>query len=126
MVLSMTVIYEIFVLQYGINLYTGLTISLLLECICFYAIFLIDSFTLRLVLLSIINGLTGFVNPVNSIIKSQVLSEKYRALLMNIFRMPLNFYVVTVLLLLQYMKPMIVRNNLNIPKKYLNNCSNYD
>jgi hypothetical protein len=108
----MTVIYEIFVLQYGINLYMGLTVSLLLECICFYAIFLVDSFTLRLVLLSFINGLTGFVNPVNSIIKAQVLREKYRALLMNIFRMPLNFYVVTVLLLLQYMGPMMVRKSL--------------
>ena len=55
--------------------------------------------------LSLFNGLTGFYNPLNSIVKSKILVERYRALLMNIFRIPLNTYVIVVLLFLKYMNP---------------------
>ena len=58
--------------------------------------------------LALFNGLTGFYNPLNSIIKSNILVEKYRALLMNLFRIPLNTYVIVVLLTLRYMNPFTV------------------
>ena len=62
----------------------------------------------RLLYLSLFNGMTGFYNPLNSIIKSNILVEKYRALLMNLFRIPLNTYVIIVLLTLRYMNPFTV------------------
>ncbi len=53
-------------------------------------------------------GCFGFYNPLNSIIKTKILEEKFRALLMNIFRIPLNIYVVVVLLFLKYLDPFTV------------------
>jgi cbb3-type cytochrome oxidase subunit 3 len=55
-----------------------------------------------------INGIQGFYNPLNSIIKSKILEEKYRATLMNIFRIPLNLYVIIILFVVKYMKPLSI------------------
>ena len=61
-----------------------------------------------MIFLALFNGLTGFYNPLNSIVKSNILEEKYRALLMNLFRVPLNTYVIIVLLTLRYMNSFTV------------------
>ncbi len=50
----------------------------------------------------------GYVLPLNSSIKSRILDEKSRALLMSIFRMPISIYVIAILIALQYLEPMIV------------------
>lgn len=103
-----TKIYEIFMIYLKSEYYISISISLLLELICFFLISYIDSFTIRLILLACINGVTGFFNPLNSIIKSRILVEEYRATLMSIFRIPLNLYVIIVLVSLRYMNPFQV------------------
>ena len=103
-----TTIYEITILHLGCDYYSSIAVSLLFESLLFIAVYFIDSFTCRLILLSAINGVTGFYNPLNSIIKSKILVDKYRALLMNIFRIPLNFYVIVVLITLRFMDPFDV------------------
>jgi hypothetical protein len=108
MVINFTIIYEIFVLYYRVNLYISLSTVIFLETLFFVLIYYVDSFFVRLILLSFVNGFTGLVLPVNSIIKSQILNERNRALLMNIFRVPLNFYVVLALLILQFVEPLTV------------------
>jgi hypothetical protein len=108
MVINFTIVYEIFVLFYGINLYISLSSVIFLESLFFALIYYVDSFFVRLVLLSFVNGFLGLVLPVNSIIKSNILNERNRALLMNIFRVPLNFYVVASLLILQFIEPLTV------------------
>ena len=86
----------------------SIAVSLLVEALLFLLVYCKDSFFIRLISLSLINGFQGFYNPVNSIIKSKILVEKYRALLMNIFRIPLNLYVIVVLFTLRYMNPFTV------------------
>ena len=82
-------------------------------CLFLQGIFLIltyykDSFLERLIFLCAFDGLIGFYNPVNSVIKSKILVEKYRALLMNLFRVPLNIYVIIVLLTIRYINSFTV------------------
>ena len=111
MVLTMilgTKIYEVVILHMGCDYYGSIAASLLLECSLFMVVYFADSFLTRLLCLSAINGIQGFFNPLNSIIKSKILIEKYRALLMNIFRIPLNLYVIIVLVTLRYMNPFTV------------------
>ena len=80
----------------------------------FYSRFLLfityfdDRFLARLIYLSLFNGMTGFYNPLKSIVKSNILIDRYRALLMNLFRIPLNTYVIIVLLTLRYMNPFLL------------------
>ena len=111
MVLTMIVgtkTYEVVILQLGCGDYVSISASLVIECALFLLVFFTDSFRTRLIALSCINGIQGFYNPLNSIIKSKILPEKHRALLMNIFRIPLNLYVIIVLLTLRYMNPFHV------------------
>lgn len=82
-------------------------------CLFLQGIFLIltyykDSFLERLIFLCAFDGLIGFYNPVNSVLKSKILVEKYRALLMNLFRVPLNIYVIIVLLTIRYINSFTV------------------
>jgi hypothetical protein len=60
--------------------------------------------------------------PLNSIIKSKILVEKHRATLMNIFRIPVNVYVILTLLALKYIDAFTVFI-FNID---LFNCHSYD
>ena len=111
MVLTMilgTKIYEMVILHLGCDYYGSIACSLFIEGGLFMIVFFADSFMIRLLCLSAINGIQGFFNPLNSIIKSKILVEKYRALLMNIFRIPLNLYVIIVLVTLRYMNPFHV------------------
>lgn len=82
-------------------------------CLFLQGIFLIltyykDSFLERLIFLCAFDGLIGFYNLVNSVLKSKILVEKYRALLMNLFRVPLNIYVIIVLLTIRYINSFTV------------------
>ena len=77
--------------------YMSITGCLLFQGIFLFLTYYKNSFLARLIFLCFFDGLIGFYSPLNSIIKSNILIEKYRAFLMNLFRVPLNIYVIIVL-----------------------------
>jgi hypothetical protein len=103
-----THIFEIFMIYLHADYYKSITTALLSLSGIFFMVYYIDSFYVRFILLAAVNGTSGFMNPLMSIIKSRILVEKYRALLMSIFRVPLNAYVIIVLLSIRYMNPFHV------------------
>ena len=111
MVLTMIVgtkSYEVLIVYCNFDYYMSITGCLFVQGCLLYITYFDNRFLARLIYLSLFNGFTGFYNPLNSIIKSNILIEKYRALLMNLFRIPLNTYVIIVLLTLRYMNPFTV------------------
>ena len=111
MVLTMIVgtkSYEVLIVYGHFDYYMSITGCLFIQGVLLYITYYDNSFLHRMLYLSLFNGLTGFYNPLNSIIKSNILVEQYRALLMNLFRIPLNTYVIIVLLTLRYMNPFTV------------------
>ena len=111
MVLTMIVgtkSYEVLIVYCNFDYYMSITGCLFIQGTLLYLTYYIDNFLARLLFLSLFNGLTGFYNPLNSIVKSNILVDEYRALLMNLFRIPLNIYVIIVLLTLRYMNPFTV------------------
>ena len=111
MVLTMIVgtkSYEVLIVYLQCDYYISITGCLFLQGILLFLTYYVDSFLARMIFLSLFNGLTGFYNPLNSIVKSNILVEKYRAFLMNLFRVPLNTYVIVVLLTLRYMNSFTV------------------
>ena len=111
MVLTMIVgtkSYEVLIVYLQCDYYMSITGCLFLQGILLFLTYYVDSFLARMIFLSLFNGLTGFYNPLNSIVKSNILVEKYRAFLMNLFRVPLNTYVIVVLLTLRYMNSFTV------------------
>jgi hypothetical protein len=103
-----THIFEIFMLYLHADYYKSITMAIFSLSMIFFLIYYIESFYVRFLLLAAVNGTSGFMNPLMSIIKSRILVEKYRALLMSIFRVPLNLYVIIVLLSIRYMNPFHV------------------
>lgn len=72
-------------------------------CICYFCVFYIDSYMMRVIFLSFINGSSGLVAPVMSYLKSIILIEKSRALLMNIYMIPMNSLLAVMLVLAGYL-----------------------
>jgi hypothetical protein len=107
-----TTLFEIFLIYLRCGYYISIAISLFTELTLFFLIYYIENFLLRMILLAGINGISGFVNPLNSIIKSRILIEEHRATLMSIFRIPLNLYVIIVLISLRYMNPFMVSTSI--------------
>lgn len=103
-----TTLFEIFMIYLRSEYYISITISLLAELIFLFFVYYTENFLVRMILLAGVNGISGFVNPLNSIIKSRILIEEHRATLMSIFRIPLNLYVIIVLISLRYMNPFTV------------------
>jgi len=97
--------FEIFILYGNFKFYKSLTFLLFFEAALFLLIYFIENYYVRLALLACINGCSGFYCPLNSIIKSKIINDKYRALLMNLFRVPLNIYVIIALFSLKFMDP---------------------
>ena len=111
MVLTMIVgtkSYEVLIVYCNFDYYMSITGCLFVQGLLLYITYFDNRFLARLIYLSLFNGFTGFYNPLNSIVKSNILVEQYRALLMNLFRIPLNAYVIIVLLTLRYMNPFTV------------------
>ena len=111
MVLTMIVgtkSYEVLINYCHFDYYISITGCVFIQGVLLYITYIDSSFLHRMLYLALFNGLTGFYNPLNSIIKSNILVEQYRALLMNLFRIPLNTYVIIVLLTLRYMNPFTV------------------
>jgi hypothetical protein len=104
-------LFEIFTIYIKSNYYK-LIISILGFClVLFFTMFFIDNFLMRLILCAFFNGSTSFFNSLLSIIKSQILVEKHRALLMNIFRVPLNIYVIFIFILVKYVSINMVNKD---------------
>ena len=111
MVLTMIVgtkSYEVLIVYCNFDYYMSIAGCVLIQGILLFITYKDNRFLARMIYLALFNGLTGFYNPLNSIVKSNIIIEKYRALLMNLFRIPLNFYVIIVLLTLRYMNPFTV------------------
>ena len=111
MVLTMiigTKSYEVLIVYCNFDYYMSITGCLFIQGFLLFITYFDDRFLARLIYLSLFSGTTGFYSPLNSIIKSNILIDKYRALLMNLFRIPLNIYVIIVLLTLRYMNPFTV------------------
>ena len=111
MVLTMIVgtkSYEVLIVYCNFDYYMSITGCLFIQGVLLFLTYYIDNFLARMLFLALFNGLTGFYNPLNSIVKSNILVDEYRALLMNLFRIPLNIYVIIVLLTLRYMNPFTV------------------
>ena len=100
--------YEVLIVYCNFDYYMSITGCLFIQGFLLFITYFDDRFLARLIYLSLFNGMTGFYNPLNSIVKSNILIDKYRALLMNLFRIPLNIYVIIVLLTLRYMNPFTV------------------
>ena len=103
-----TKFFETSVIYLKMNLYAVLISCLAAITIILFTIFYVNNFFIRLCMFSILNGTYGLYTPLYSIIKYKILQEKHRALLMNMFRVPLNIYVIIVLLLLKFIDPFKV------------------
>ena len=109
MVLTMIVgtkSYEVLIVYCNFNYYMSITGCFFIQGLLLYKTYFDNRFLARLIYLSLFNGLIGFYNPLNSIVKSNILIEKYRALLMNIFRIPYNIYVIISLSTLKHINPL--------------------
>jgi len=102
-------LFEIFTIYIKTNYYKLIVNLLFCVFILFLNIYFIENFLIRLILCAFYNGSTSFFNSLLSIIKSQILVEKHRALLMNIFRIPLNIYVISIFILVKYISTITVK-----------------
>ncbi len=107
-----TSLFEFFIITLKSKFYLTMVLILFVDICLFLTTYFTDSFIVRLVSLASIEGMTGFYLPLNSTVKSKILVEKHRATLMSLFRIPLNAYVIFVLLGLKYIDPFTV--NINI------------
>lgn len=105
MIITGTKLYEVFNIYLKFNLFLSMSGAILVETISFCVVLTSGEFYISYIFLATINGICGFYQPVNSIIKAKLLKEKVRALLMNIFRIPLNIYVVSALVFLRNLNP---------------------
>ena len=109
-----TLLFELLVIYLRMDYYWGFFVSLFTEFIGMGIVYLVPSFSLRMICLSFVNLCGGFFPPINSIIKSKILIEKYRATLMNIYKIPPNIYFIVVLLFLKKMAPITIVLIMNI------------
>lgn len=103
-----TKFFEIGIIYLKAGVYSILILVLFYLSFSLFMIFTTNNFMVRLVLLATINGSCGLYQPLYSFIKYKILDEKHRTLLMNIFRIPLNAYVIICLLSLRYIDPLHV------------------
>lgn len=103
-----TKLFEVSIIYLRANLYYLLATTLFCMSCILLGIIYINNFFIRVCLFASLNGFSGLYSPLFSIIKYKILKDQYRALLMNIFRIPLNFYVIIALLLLKYIDPFKV------------------
>lgn len=106
------IIYDILLIKLKYNYFKVLFGSLILQFFCFTFILVSRSFYLCLLVFAVINGNLGFVSPLLSIIKSNIIVEKYRSQIMTIFRVPLYLISMILLLINYYYGPYKVRLNL--------------
>lgn len=108
MIIVGTFCFELCFINLEMRYYMGYFVSLVFEAFVFFSIYKVDNFTWRLVMFSCVNVVGGFFNPLNSIVKSKILVEKYRATLMNIYKIPVSVYFIVVMIFLKWIAPLKV------------------
>ena len=103
-----TLLFELLVIHSGLRYYPGYLFAFIFEGFAFYCIYKYENFIIRLIMFSSVNVVSGFFPPLNSIVKSKILIEKYRATLMNIFKIPVSIYFISVLFFLKQLAPLNV------------------
>ena len=103
-----TKLFELLIIYLYFDYYISIAGCLFFQGLILFLVYYVDSFLAKMIFLALFNGLTGFYNPLNSIVKSNILVEKYRALLMNLFRVPLNIYKIIILFTLINMNSFTV------------------
>ena len=103
-----TLIFELLITHFHCNYYNAYCIILVIIFIVFFVIYNFNKFYLRLIMFSFMNFSSGFFLPLNSIVKSRILIEKYRATLMNIYKLPINIYFIGSVIFLKYIKAITI------------------
>jgi predicted MFS family arabinose efflux permease len=103
-----TLIFELLVTHLHLGNYIAYSFILILVFIVFFIIYNFNTFYLRLIVFSFMNFSGGFFLPLNSIVKSRIIIEKYRATLMNIYKIPVNVYFIGSIIFLKFIKPITV------------------
>ena len=98
-------LYEIIIACLNSNYYMSITLGIFLQGVLLYLTYYIDSFLARLIFLSLFNGLFGLYNPVNSIIKNQIIVEKNVGIITNLFNIIAYVFYLVILLNLKFMTP---------------------
>ena len=83
--------------------YVCITGTLFLQGLILFLIYYINSFFWRMIFLSLFNGLFGFYDPLNSKIKSDILIGPYKSIIMSLYNIPTNIYIIVIFLHLNYM-----------------------
>lgn len=92
-------VFEIVSIKLKVNPYKSLFSGLIAVIILFIITVYSKSFVICLISLAFINGAIGYILPLISTIKSEIIKEKHRSQIMCIYRVPLNI-LLTILLLL--------------------------
>ena len=95
--------YELLIVYLNFNYYNSLAGCLFLQGVVWFLTYFVDSFLSRVLFLSIFNGLIGFYNPINTIINSNIFIEKYKYLVLKLFRIPTDIYLIIILISLRYL-----------------------
>ena len=96
-------IFEIIVIKLRVKLYKSLLIGIFTIITLFLIVIYTKSFLISLISLAFINGSIGYVNPLLSTIKSQIISDSHRSQVMCIFRVPLNLFLTILFILTGYL-----------------------
>ena len=92
-------LFEVLILIKKKSIYEYTSYVLLLICLSLIIIYRVESFGIRLCLFAIINGSFGFLMPALSTLKSEFLKEKYRTLMMSVYKVPTYLLsIITILL----------------------------
>ena len=95
--------YEMLIIHLRFDYCISITGTLFLQGLTLFLTYYINSFFWRMIFLSLFNGLLGFYSPLNSIIKSDILIGPYKSIIMALFNIPTNIYIIAIFLHLNYM-----------------------
>ena len=95
--------YEMIIIHLRFNYYISITGTLFLQGLILFLIYYINSFFWRMIFLSLFNALFGFYSPLIDLIKSNILNEEYKSIIMGLFNIPTNIYIIVIFLHLNYM-----------------------
>ena len=98
-----TEFYEMLIVYLHFDYYITNIVNLFLQALFLFLVYYINSFLSRMIFLSLFNGLFGFYNILNFIIKSNILIGRYRSTIMRLFRIPISIYMIVIFLHLHYM-----------------------
>ena len=81
-------LFEIQILIGNLEFYDNFSIILLINCFFLLIPYYFDDFNIKLISFTIVNGTFGYLMPALSAFKSKLLNEKYRTLLMSVYKVP--------------------------------------